>query len=136
MSIFGENYILLDEGVVYRNSNENMCIVVNGSGSTDRDFGLDPYFKLYNKAKYTSATKIARISIIGPRYIEHTNSSNLEDWILNSSEKRNLNAIMIKKASSGKTVYQEMLEEMARVNHFKDKDRILSIPCPDFTKLQ
>lgn len=37
MSIFGENYILLDEGVVYRNSNENMCIVVNGSRSTDKD---------------------------------------------------------------------------------------------------
>ena len=48
----------------------------------------EPYFKVYDRESYVKSTRIARISFLEPRYIQHKDTK--KPWILNHSEKRRL----------------------------------------------
>ena len=65
-----------------------------------------PYFKYYNSSSYSTATKVARISIEAPFYINVK-----ENWVLNSRERRRLCQILNERSSKyyGYTVWQAII---------------------------
>ena len=67
------------------------------------------YLKLYNAASKQKASKVARISMYEPIYIEHANvgrKAGKKDWILNSKEKREFIAFL-NSVQNGYTVWQK-----------------------------
>ena len=90
MPIYG-NQILQEINTV-KDLNSNMCIGLF-DGFTYRGLDKDPYFKVYNSADPTKATKLARIRFSRPEYVTgHTTGPDAgkKEWILNSSEKKKL----------------------------------------------
>ena len=69
------------------------------------------YLKLYNAASKQKASKVARISMYEPIYIEHANvgrKAGKKDWILNSKEKREFIAFL-NSVQNGYTVWQKTI---------------------------
>lgn len=67
------------------------------------------YLKLYNDTSKQKASKVARISMYEPIYIEHANvgrKAGKKDWILNSKEKREFIAFL-NSVQNGYTVWQK-----------------------------
>lgn len=104
--------ILTEFATVYRERNFNMCIAVN----PDRKRNLKgmEYFKLYNSADPTKATKIARIKFREADYVIHRNNGGKKNWILNSRERRQL-VEMLNSLSDKGEVWNEI------IYHFNNK---------------
>lgn len=92
---------------VYTSSEEGVTIQVNPD---PLHLGL-PYFKYYNSSRYFKATKIARILMDIPAYVYHSNNGRLEDWILNSNERKQLDSILSSRSTKypGYTVWQAVI---------------------------
>lgn len=121
-----------------------MGIAVNGSGSTSRNFIIDPYFKIFNGKSLQHSTKIGRIYILRPEYVRgHRNSNGATNWKLNETEKKFLMKILKSPADklSRGTVWDAILREcisesMDEIDRLDfDKNRFLITPMPDYTKL-
>ena len=70
-----------------------------------------PYFKYYNSSSYSSATKIARISMTDPVYIIHRGNDGKQNWILNTGERKALYNSLHTNSSKypGYTVWQAVI---------------------------
>lgn len=58
----------------------------------------EPYFKVYNNTSHQKANKIARISFLTPKYIEHRDESGKQPWKLNSSDRKKVCNYLNKKS--------------------------------------
>lgn len=97
-------YDLYAMATVARDVQRKMLIEVN----PDMHKG-NAYLKLYNAASKQKASKVARISMYEPIYIEHANvgrKAGKKDWILNSKEKREF-IDFLNSVQNGYTVWQK-----------------------------
>ena len=79
------------ENVIYKNN--GVFITVNPD--IKRNWSSEnAYFKIYNSENYRKATKVARITLIVPKYIIHSNDDGKGNWDLSSSERKLLDNIM------------------------------------------
>lgn len=65
------------------------------------------YFKMWEGISYTKAKKIARISLIQPKYLKHNDDK--EEWILNKNLRDELNNILETKANDKVTFWQLLI---------------------------
>lgn len=72
----------LDEMSTVFRKEKTLCTVNPG-------FGRIGYscFKLYNSNSLRTATKVARIKFLEPKYVFHKDENGLKPWIFNSKEK-------------------------------------------------
>lgn len=93
-----EEEILPKSIFVYSNNDYNMSLVIN---LYFKDIIIDgnEYFKVYNNINPNKATKVARIKFRKPEYIIYDNNNGIENWFLNSIEKRSLMRILISPSS-------------------------------------
>lgn len=109
-----------------------MCIAVN----PDRKRNLKgmEYFKLYNSADPTKATKIARIKFREADYVIHKNNGGKKNWILNSRERRQLEKMLNSPSSDVLSGRQRVWDEM--IYHFNNEAGIKALPenlpIPDY----
>lgn len=69
---------------IYRDAKGRFSIAVN----PDPNRQGDEYFKLYNNAKKSAATKVARIMFRSAKYVYHNANQGKDNWILNTKEKK------------------------------------------------
>lgn len=106
---------------------------------------------LYNAASKQKASKVARISMYEPIYIEHANVGRMagkKDWILNSKEKREFIAFL-NSVQNGYTVWQKTILDINKELDLFEEDTIenllpnpkypdylpYNLPIPDYMKL-
>lgn len=79
---------------------------INVQVNPDHNRLEDPYFKVYNNARFESSDKVARISFLEPIYIVHAERYNCgrNNWFLNSKEKKRLIDFLIQEHSHHDTV--------------------------------
>ncbi len=124
--------ILTEFVTIYRERNFNMCIAVN----PDRKRNLKgmEYFKLYNSADPTKATKIARIKFREADYVIHRNNGGKKNWILNSRERRQLEKMLNSPSSDAFSGGSRVWDEM--IYHFNNEAGIKALPenlpIPDY----
>ena len=75
---------ILNEICIVSSSNYNIRIRIHPSDSYSVGFLPDPYFKVYNNTSEPRATAVARISILRPEYVKHTDG--LETFVLGKKE--------------------------------------------------
>ena len=75
---------ILNEICIISSSNYNISIRIHPSDSYSVGFLPDPYFKVYNNTSEPRATAVARISILRPKYVKH--SDGLKTFILGKKE--------------------------------------------------
>lgn len=83
------------------------------------------YFKFGNNSSWNKATKLARISLLKPVYLYHTNTNGVKDWELTTKEKRMLVDLLM---SSSKT---ESLTNWQKVLGTYNQDNY-SLPIEDW----
>lgn len=131
---------ILNEGTIYKSNKMTIvCSVQPGRNYGEENDQL--YFKLYNSKSKTSATKMCRIMIGSPNYVDHKNSDRdggKKDWKLNGSEKKALMKILASVNDDGETIWnctiddlQERMNSEKKINLTKYKNKI-----PDYTKLE
>lgn len=139
-------YDLYAMATVARDVQRKMLIEVN----PDMHKG-NAYLKLYNAASKQKASKVARISMYEPIYIEHANvgrKAGKKDWILNSKEKREFIAFL-NSVQNGYTVWQKTILDINKELDLFEEDTIenllpnpkypdylpYNLPIPDYMKL-
>lgn len=101
------DYDLYAMATVARDVQRKMLIEVN----PDLNHKGNAYLKLYNSDSKQKATKVARISMHAPIYIEHVNVGRMagkEIWVLNSKERKEFIAFL-KEVQNGRTVWQNTI---------------------------
>ena len=63
---------ILNEKTIASSSNYNISIRINPTDDRLVGFLPDPYFKVYNNTSEPRATAVARISILRPKYVKHS----------------------------------------------------------------
>ena len=101
------------------NKNANTCCWIENPSGYQND-----YFKYYNSFSYRKADKVARISLIKPEYLEHTNYDGKDNWVLNSKERKELIDFMNKpsKVHKGLTNWQTTLVQYNFDNFYIDPE--------------
>ena len=141
MALFDEIYKdmkndvkIINEAVVYSDTDSNMSVFVKPSET--RLSGRKAYFKVYNSAKHSSVTKVARVCFYEPKYVIHDNDmEGFDNWYLSSKEIKKLIRILNKNVK-GVSVWKLLIAEYNRccVNSNEMIDMNLSIP--DYTNLK
>ena len=85
-----EERLVLDEMSIAWNDREanRCCWVENPTGYNNK------YFKYVDCFTYAKGKYLARISMLGPRYLDHRNSDGKKAWKLNTKEKKELIELM------------------------------------------
>lgn len=102
-----DNADILNEGFVYKSFDASILVNPDSGGR----LSYLPYFKIIDSTSITKATKIARITFEDHHYIIH--NDRLKQWDLTSSDIEMINSVLLSITSSGKTVYEELLDEGA-----------------------
>lgn len=140
-------YDLYAMATVARDVQRKMLIEVN----PDVMHKGNAYLKLYNAASKQKASKVARISMYEPIYIEHANVGRMagkKDWILNSKEKREFIAFL-NSVQNGYTVWQKTILDYNKELDLFEEDTMenllpnpkypdyppYNLPIPDYMKL-
>ena len=122
------------------------CWVENPTGYNNK------YFKYVNSFSYKNGDKLARISLLHPQYLNHTNSDGKKHWILNNKEKKELIKTMQEPCRDfpqitnwQKTLAQYNLDNFGiyideTINGTFDKKKYpdafdVNYPMPDYTQL-
>lgn len=80
---------IYEMSMAWNSKSNNRCVwVENPTGYNNR------YFKYLDGITYNKAYRVARISMVEPNYLNHTNSDGLKDWVLNSKERKELVLLM------------------------------------------
>lgn len=134
--------------------NYNICFGINPDSNRNIK-GLE-YFKIYNNANISVATKEIRILFREPKYIIHRNPKNKKQWYMNSKEiKDMIKYLNMSSNKFGKTIYdsnitvwQALILDYNYVasNGYigyedtlekKNKDFLpIDLPIPDYTQLK
>lgn len=82
--------MILDEmSMAWNSKQNNRCVwIENPSGHNNK------YFKYLDGLTFGQAKRCARISLLKPEYLNHSNYGNKENWILNNKEKKELINLM------------------------------------------
>jgi len=123
------NTFIVNEGYVYKDPEMSIGIY----GNEHRNYYQEPYIKVYDGIDISKAEHVARIDLRKVSYVKH--KDRLEDWKLNSKEKRKLNQI-INSRTDNTTVWDIIIKEIADRCNIDFKTVYESIPKPDFTKLK
>ena len=75
---------ILNEICIVSSSNYNISIRIHPTDSYSAGYLPDPYFKVYNNTSEPRATAVARISILRPKYVKHTDG--LKAFVLGKKE--------------------------------------------------
>lgn len=125
-------------GNIFINKENNISISVDGDGATNRGYSQDPYFKIYNDTNPRIASKVARISLLEPRYIIHNN----QRWELNSKEKKKLMKYLVLPVVVQQISFDSLWEAIkyfaskeSETNDEVTKNNIINLQLPDYTKL-
>lgn len=130
--LYGNKLNIFNESKVY--SDDNICIYVDGSGETERNYYQNPYIKVFNAKTRSKANKAHRIYIKDPQYEEsHGKVDGKDFWVLNSSERKMLDKVMCKVSKSGNNVFEDILDKVAAESHRTDRP---NIPKPDFKNIK
>lgn len=149
-----EEQFLAEMSLVLDNIKPNLAIwVENPTGYNNQ------YFKLYNSYSNVKADKVARISLLNAKYLNHRNEDGKENWILNNKEKKELIKILKDESeyennitnweltiltynrdnfhiSMGKYVTNNMSKEEYENIVSKTKGALsLNLPMPDYMRL-
>lgn len=128
---------LLNERAIIGINSKILQIEVDGSGSTDRNFGKDPYFKIFDGSDASHSKNVTRISMYRPEYVIH----NTEIWILDSKELNELIRIVSGQVSSNMLTWEyiqwEAIREAKNSNNFtkEDEERISNCTIPDYKNI-
>lgn len=132
-NLVSENQDLFLERTIEVDKKNGMSVYCKQSDT--RISGKDAYFKVYNSAEHSSATKVTRVCFYTPKYIMHRDPERKENWTLKAKEKKQLMDLLNKKSRNKNfdRVWDELIFEYNKCN---PADRIdSSIPIPDYTKL-
>lgn len=93
--------------LTYIDKQNNCSMYVN----PDRNSIGNEYFKFCNNASWIKATKLCRISFREPKYIIHSNSYKVEDWLLTKKEQKFLMTVLWSdsKKYKGFSVWQALI---------------------------
>ena len=126
---------ILNEKTIVNSSNYNISIRVHPTDSYSAGFFPDPYFKVYNNTSEPRATAVARISILRPKYVKH--SDGLNTFILGKKEIGFIIKTLLEPIHGYESAWKYMiafLVDMAKEQNVKisyDKN----LPMPDYTQL-
>lgn len=125
-------YDLYAMATVARDVQRKMLIEVN----PDYRHKGNSYLKLYNSDSKQKASKVARISIYKPIYIEHANIRRMvgkEDWVLNSKEKKEF-IDFLNSVQNGHTVWQKtVIDYNKELDLFEEDTMENLLPNPKYS---
>ena len=131
--------VVLNEKAIYRDEKNKMLIFCRPSDK--KVYGKTAYFKVYDSADHRKARKVARICFYEPKYVIHNSDpDNCKSWELNSSEIKNLMAILKKPNNVGlrySNTWEALIDSFNSVvksNHPEDM-MDTNLPMPDYSLL-
>ena len=126
---------ILNEIYIISSSNYNISIRIHPSDSYSVGFLPDPYFKVYNNTSEPRATAVARISILRPKYVKH--SDGLKTFILGKKEIGFIKKTLLEPIHGYESAWKYMIAYLVNLS----KQRKIQIPydenlpMPDYTQL-
>lgn len=126
---------ILNEICIISSSNYNISIRIHPSDSYSVGFLPDPYFKVYNNTSEPRATAVARISILRPKYVKH--SDGLKTFILGKKEIGFIKKTLLEPIHGYESAWKYMIAYLVNLS----KQRKIQIPydenlpMPDYTQL-
>ena len=126
---------ILNEICIITSSNYNISIRIHPSDSYSVGFLPDPYFKVYNNTSEPRATAVARISILRPKYVKH--SDGLKTFILGKKEIGFIKKTLLEPIHGYESAWKYMIAYLVNLS----KQRKIQIPydenlpMPDYTQL-
>ena len=133
--MFGNTFLFLNEEVVYKGN--GILISIDGSGSTDRSFDKDPYFKVYNSESMKKANKVCTMRIISASYMKAHRRGGLDTWYPNSKEMDKIITALNSKPNGDKKVAEcdSTWDGLIQICKNKYKDYEAPEDMPDYRKL-
>ena len=126
---------ILNEICIITSSNYNISIRIHPSDSYSVGFLPDPYFKVYNNTSEPRATAVARISILRPKYVKH--SDGLKTFILGKKEIGFIKKTLLEPIHGYESAWKYMIAyliDLAKQQKIKiSYDE--NLPMPDYLKL-
>ena len=126
---------ILNEICIISSSNYNISIRIHPTDSYSAGFFPDPYFKVYNNTSEPRATAVARISILRPKYVKH--SDGLKTFILGKKEIGFIKKTLLEPIHGYESAWKYMIAYLVNLS----KQRKIQIPydenlpMPDYTQL-
>ena len=126
---------ILNEICIVSSSNYNISIRIHPSDSYSVGFLPDPYFKVYNNTSEPRETAVARISILRPKYVKHTDG--LKAFVLGKKEIGFVKKTLNEPIHGYETAWKYMIAYLVNLS----KQRKIQIPydenlpMPDYLQL-
>ena len=142
-----ELFSITEMSMAWRSIQNNRCVwVENPTGYNNK------YFKYLNGPSYKKASKVARISLMSPTYLNHKNADGKDNWILTTKEKKELVTLMQENNKTYPTLTNWQVTLLTYnwdnfeldveniINRTYDKQKFPNVididtPMPDYTKL-
>lgn len=133
--LYGNKFRFINEEVIYKGN--GILIAIDGSGSTDRSFDKDPYFKVYNSESMKKANKVCTMRINSASYMKAHNRPGLKSWTPNSKEMGIIMDALNSKPNGDKKVSGCSTTWDGLIQVCKDKYKDYEAPesMPDYTSL-
>ena len=126
---------ILNEICIVSSSNYNISIRIHPTDSYSAGYLPDPYFKVYNNTSEPRATAVARISILRPKYVKH--SDGLKTFILGKKEIGFIKKTLLEPIHGYESAWKYMIAyliDLAKQQKIKiSYDE--NLPMPDYLKL-
>lgn len=103
---------IINEQNFYFDSLAKLTVSINYTTSHVIGFLNNPYFKVYNAAGIAKSTKVARISMLDGKYVNHKDTINKADFKLNEKDRLNLMKILLSQCSYNGILYDSTWEAM------------------------
>ena len=126
---------ILNEICIITSSNYNISIRIHPTDSYSVGYLPDPYFKVYNNTSEPRATAVARISILRPKYVKH--SDGLKTFILGKKEIGCIKKTLLEPIHGYESAWKYMIVYLVNLS----KQRKIQIPydenlpMPDYLQL-
>ena len=126
---------ILNEICIITSSNYNISIRIHPTDSYSVGYLPDPYFKVYNNTSEPRATAVARISILRPKYVKH--SDGLKTFILGKKEIGFIKKTLLEPIHGYESAWKYMIAYLVNLS----KQRKIQIPydenlpMPDYLQL-
>lgn len=125
--------VIAKKNEVLKETSCSFGITVDGSGSTDRNFLEDPYFKIYDGNNVKDSKHVTRIKVFEPSYVIH----NDQKWNITAKYKRALNKILsAHDYKNWKMILSECITESGQKLSDDDYKNFMETPMPDYTQLK
>ena len=127
---------ILNEICIVSSSNYNISIRIHPTDKYSAGYLPDPYFKVYNNTSEPRATAVARISILRPKYVKHTDG--LKAFVLGKKEIGFIIKTLLEPIHGYESAWKYMIAYLVNLS----KQRKIQIPydenlpMPDYNKLK